>query len=67
VVEETMALARRIASFAPHATRDIKRLMMAGRRADVVAARQREEAAFAALFADPDTNPGAGLTSGLGS
>jgi enoyl-CoA hydratase/carnithine racemase len=67
VVEETVALARRIASFAPHATRDIKRLMMAGRRADVVAAREREEAAFAALFADPATNPGAGLTSGLGS
>jgi enoyl-CoA hydratase/carnithine racemase len=65
VVEETMALARRIASFAPHATRGIKRLMMAGRRADVVAAREREEAAFAALFADPTTNPGARLTSGL--
>ena len=67
VVEETVALARRIASFAPHATRDIKRLMMAGRRADIVAAREREEAAFAALFADPATNPGAGLASGLGS
>jgi enoyl-CoA hydratase/carnithine racemase len=67
VVEETLALARRIASFPPHATRDIKRLMMAGRRAGIVAAREREEAAFAALFADPATNPGAQLTSGLGA
>ena len=29
-------------------------------------ARRREEAAFAALFADPDVNPGANLAAGLG-
>ncbi len=67
VLDETLALARRIAAFAPHATRQIKRLMAAARRPDVDAARAREEAAFAALFADPGTNPGSQLTAGLGS
>jgi enoyl-CoA hydratase/carnithine racemase len=65
VLEETMALARRIASFAPHATREIKRLMTASRRSDIEAARAREESAFAALFADPSINPGTQLTAGL--
>ena len=65
VVAETLALARRIAAFPPHATRQIKRLMMDGRRPPIVAARQREEAAFAALFADPHMNPGSQLTAGL--
>jgi enoyl-CoA hydratase/carnithine racemase len=65
VVTETMELAGRIASFAPHATREIKRLMLAARRPDVIAARAREESAFAALFADPGTNPGSQLTAGL--
>ena len=65
-LDETLALARTIASFPPHATRQIKRLMLAGRGPDVGAARRREEAAFAALFADPAVNPGEGLTSGLG-
>ncbi len=65
VVEETLTLARRIAAFPPHATRQIKRLMMDGRRGPVVAAREREEAAFAALFADPLINPGSQLTAGL--
>ena len=65
VLDETMDLARRIASFPPQATRAIKRLMMAARRPQIEAARAREESAFAALFADPDTNPGAGLTAGL--
>jgi enoyl-CoA hydratase/carnithine racemase len=64
-LEETMALARRIASFAPHATREIKRLMMAPDRSSIDAARAREEAAFASLFADPASNPGAQLTAGL--
>ncbi len=67
VLEETLILARRIAAFAPHATRQIKRLMMAARRPGIEAARAREEAAFAALFADPGTNPGSQLTAGLGS
>jgi enoyl-CoA hydratase/carnithine racemase len=67
VLDETLALARRIASFPPDATRGIKRLMTAARRPDVEAARAREEAAFASLFADPKTNPGAGLIAGLGS
>ena len=58
-------LARRIASFPSHATRRIKRLMMADRGAGIAGARAREEAAFATLFADPATNPGAGLTAGL--
>jgi enoyl-CoA hydratase/carnithine racemase len=65
VLAETMALAGRIAAFPPHATRDIKRLMVAARRPDVVAARDREESAFASLFADPGTNPGSRLTAGL--
>jgi enoyl-CoA hydratase/carnithine racemase len=67
VLDETMALARRIASFAPHATREIKRLMMAAHRSDIAAARAREEAAFASLFADPAINPGSRLTAGLES
>ncbi len=67
VLDETLALARRIASFAPHATRQIKRLMAVARRPDVDAARAREEAAFAALFADAGTNPGSQLAAGLGS
>jgi enoyl-CoA hydratase/carnithine racemase len=66
-LEETMAMARRIASFAPHATGEIKRLMMASNRSDIGAARAREEAAFASLFADPATNPGSQLTAGLGT
>jgi enoyl-CoA hydratase/carnithine racemase len=65
VLEETLALARTIASFPPHATRQIKRLMMAARRPYIEAARAGEEAAFASLFADPATNPGAHLTAGL--
>jgi enoyl-CoA hydratase/carnithine racemase len=60
-----MQLARHIASFPPHATRRIKRLMMEARGDGIVAARAREEAAFASLFADPLTNPGSALTSGL--
>lgn len=39
--------------------------MMDGRRGPVMAAREREEAAFAALFADPSINPGSQLTAGL--
>jgi len=65
VLEETMGLARSIASFAPHATREIKRLMMAPRRQAIGDARAREESAFAALFADPQHNPGSRLTAGL--
>ncbi len=65
VLGHTLDLARRIASFAPHATREIKRLMTAGHRPRIAEARAREEAAFAALFADPDINPGARLSAGL--
>jgi len=65
VVDETMALACTIASFPPQATRRIKRLMMAGRRPQIEAARSREESAFAELFADPETNPGTRLAAGL--
>ena len=66
-LDETLAMARHIASFAPHATREIKRLMTAAHRPDIVAAREREESAFAALFADPDRNPGEQLRAGLGA
>jgi enoyl-CoA hydratase/carnithine racemase len=66
VLAETIALARTIASFPPHATRRIKQLMLAGRGTAVADARRREEAAFAALFADPSVNPGARLAAGLG-
>jgi enoyl-CoA hydratase/carnithine racemase len=65
VVEETLALAHRMATFAPHATRQIKRLMTAPRRLEIDAARAREDAAFAALFADPAINPGGRLTAQL--
>jgi enoyl-CoA hydratase/carnithine racemase len=64
-LEETMALARRIAAFPPHGVAGIKRLMMESLRPAIAAARQREESAFAALFSDPANNPGLGLTSGL--
>jgi enoyl-CoA hydratase/carnithine racemase len=67
VLGETMALAARVASFASHATRRIKQLMMAARGPAIVDARAREEAAFASLFADPATNPGARLVAGLES
>jgi enoyl-CoA hydratase/carnithine racemase len=67
VLEETMALARRIASFPPRATQEIKRLMNAAHRDAIAAARSREESAFAALFADPTTNPGSDLALGLAS
>ncbi len=66
VLGETLALGRTIASFPAHATREIKRLMLAGRGADVAEARRREEDAFAALFADPARNPGSQLLAGLG-
>jgi enoyl-CoA hydratase/carnithine racemase len=65
-LDETLAMARHIATFAPHATRQIKQLMLVARRADIARAREREESAFAALFADPDHNPGDQLTAGLG-
>ncbi|MGH9078844.1 MAG: enoyl-CoA hydratase/isomerase family protein [Acidimicrobiales bacterium] len=67
VLDEVLALARRIASFPPAATRRIKQLMTAARRPSIEAARAREDAAFASLFADPRTNPGTALTAGLGS
>ncbi len=65
VLAETLALAHRIASFPPHATRQIKQLMMAWRRPAIEEARAREEAAFAQLFSDATNNPGSRLTAGL--
>jgi enoyl-CoA hydratase/carnithine racemase len=65
VVAETLELARTIASFPAGATRTIKHLMLQARGPAVADARRREEAAFAALFADPDANPGAHLAAGL--
>ena len=47
----------------PGATREIKRLMMASHQSDIGAARVREEAAYAALFADSANS--AQLTAGL--
>lgn len=66
VVDETMALARNIAAFPSEGVMRLKRLMQHGRAELVAAARVREEDAFAALFADPATNPGASLADGLG-
>jgi enoyl-CoA hydratase/carnithine racemase len=66
VLAETMELARRIAGYPTHGTREIKRLMLAAAAPSIRAAREREEAAYAALFADPGANPGAGLTAPLG-
>ncbi|HVM39361.1 MAG TPA: enoyl-CoA hydratase-related protein [Acidimicrobiia bacterium] len=50
VVDETVAIAARMAAHSPAAVRTIKRLMLDGQRDAVGAAREREEAAFAALF-----------------
>lgn len=61
VVAETTALATRIASFPPEAVREIKRLMVAATGDEIVEARRREDAAFAALFRDAGRNPGAAL------
>jgi enoyl-CoA hydratase/carnithine racemase len=66
VLAETLELARTIAAFPPHATRQIKHLMLQGRGPAVADARRREEGAFASLFADPDANPGEQLAAGLG-
>ncbi len=66
VLEETLSLARTIASYPADATREIKRLMLAGRGAAVDEARRREELAFAALFSDPARNPGSRLAAPLG-
>lgn len=51
VRDRTVELAHRIAGFAPDATRRIKQLMVVPRAHETAAARAREEAAFAALFA----------------
>ena len=64
-LDEALALAGAIAAHPGPATRTIKRLLLAGRAGAVADARAREEAAFAALFADPSANPGAGLTAAL--
>ncbi len=66
VVAETLAMARRIASYPPAAVAGIKRLMRAAAGDAAAEARAREEAAYAALFADPSANPGAALASRLG-
>ena len=66
MLAETLELAHTIASLPAHATRRIKHLMLQARGPAVAEARRREEAAFAALFADPGSNPGARLASGLG-
>ncbi len=66
VLDETLVLARTIASHPGYATREIKRLMLAGRGAAVAEARRREEAAFTVLFTDPARNPGSRLASPLG-
>jgi enoyl-CoA hydratase/carnithine racemase len=66
VLAETLELAHAIASLPAHATRKIKHLMLQARGPAVAEARRREEAAFAALFADPEANPGTQLASGLG-
>lgn len=65
VLDETLAMAGRIASFPSEATRRIKRLMTEARRPEIVAARAREEAAFSSLFGDPDA--AAQLAAGLGA
>ncbi len=66
VVAETLSLARRMATYPPTAVAGIKRLMRAAAGDAAAEARAREEAAYAALFADPSANPGAALASGLG-
>jgi len=50
VVDETLALARRIAAFPPGAVREIKRLLSVTEREGVRAARAREDEAFTRLL-----------------
>lgn len=65
VLAETLSLARRIAAFPAPNVAEIKRLMRAGERDALAAARVREEDAYRALFADPARNPGDALAAGL--
>jgi len=61
VVDDTVALARRIATFPPDGVREIKRLMRAGRADAVAQAAAREERSFARLFATMAANDGVGV------
>ena len=65
VLDETMALARRIASFPPHATRQIKRLMMAAAARPSRRPGPGRRRPSPHLFADAAHNPGSQLTAGL--
>lgn len=59
VLDDTVALARRLAALPPHAVQEIKRLMWAGQADAVAAARAREDDAFRrALRAAAGTGPG---------
>lgn len=66
VLDETLAMARRIAGFPPAAVREVKRLLWAGQADAVAAARRREEDAFRRALATltevagRPTSPGAG-------
>jgi len=51
VVDDTVVLAKRVATFPPDGVREIKRLMRAGRAEAVAQAAVREEQSFARLFA----------------
>jgi enoyl-CoA hydratase/carnithine racemase len=57
LMHDALDLARRIAAQQPAGLRAAKRLMLAARRDAVSAARVREEAAFAELFATTRTDP----------
>lgn len=65
VLDETVALAKRIAAFPPDGVREIKRLMRAGRAEAVAEAATREERSFARLFAAMATK-GGGATAAEG-
>lgn len=58
VLDEALELARRIASYPSHATREIKRLMTEPHRAAIAAARQREGRRLRRAVRRPDGEPG---------
>ena len=66
VLEDTVALARRVAALPPHAVQEIKRLMWAGQAEAVTAARAREDEAFRrTLRALADGAAGGGGAAGV--
>lgn len=67
VLEETVALARRLAALPPHAVQEIKRLMWAGQAEAVAAARAREDDAFRRALRAAGAGAGGGVAAPPGA